>query len=178
MKSNSNCNDTRELMPDLAAGLATVTPEVKAHLESCAECAGKLEAFRQTMSLLDEWQVPEPSPYFDVRLNARLREEKTKQPAGWLHWLRKPALAAAFALLMVASVTLVRMNSDRMNSGRVDSGKNDNSAITNPLPAVAVAAEPGTAVGDLQALEKNQNLYSDFEVLDDLEVQQDVTANP
>jgi hypothetical protein len=40
------------------------------------------------------------------------------------------------------------------------------------------AAEPGTAVGDLQALEKNQNLYSDFEVLDDLEVQEDVTANP
>ncbi len=44
--------------------------------------------------------------------------------------------------------------------------------------AVAVSAEPGTAVGDLQALEKNQNLYSDFDVLDDLAVQQDVTANP
>ena len=54
------CNETRELMPDLAAGLTAVTPEVKAHLDSCAECAGKLEAFRQTMSLLDEWQAPEP----------------------------------------------------------------------------------------------------------------------
>jgi len=43
---------------------------------------------------------------------------------------------------------------------------------------VQSAVEPGTAVGDLQALDKNQNLYSDFEVLDDLEVQQDVTANP
>ena len=28
------------------------------------------------MALLDEWQAPEPSPYFDVRLNARLREER------------------------------------------------------------------------------------------------------
>ena len=74
------CNETRELMPDLAAGLTAVTPEVKAHLDSCAECAGKLEAFRQTMSLLDEWQAPEPSPYFDVRLRARLREESAKQP--------------------------------------------------------------------------------------------------
>jgi hypothetical protein len=54
MKSTSNCDDTRELMPDLAAGLAEASPEIKAHLESCAECAGKLEAFRQTMSLLDE----------------------------------------------------------------------------------------------------------------------------
>ena len=37
---------------------------------------------------------------------------------------------------------------------------------------------PGTAVGDLQSLEKNHDLYSDFDLLDDLEVQHDVTANP
>jgi anti-sigma factor RsiW len=158
------CNETREVMPDLAAGLVTATPEVKAHLESCTDCAGKLEAFRQTMSLLDEWQAPEPSPYFDVRLRARLREESATQSAGWLRWLRRPVLAASFALLMVVSVSLVRMNSGE---------KGNNS--TSP---VAVVAEPGTAVGDLQALDKNQNLYSDFDVLDDLAVQPDVTANP
>jgi hypothetical protein len=38
--------------------------------------------------------------------------------------------------------------------------------------------EPGTAVGDLQALDRNHELYADFELLDDLEVQHDVTANP
>jgi predicted anti-sigma-YlaC factor YlaD len=157
------CNETRELMPDLAAGLIAVTPEVKAHLDSCAECAGKLEAFRQTMSLLDEWQAPEPSPYFDVRLRARLREESARQSAGWMRWLRKPVLAASFALVMVVGVSLVRMNS----------GEKGNNTASSP-----VAAEPGTAVGDLQALEKNQNLYSDFDVLDDLAVQPDVTANP
>lgn len=162
------CNETREEMPDLAAGLTAVTPEVKAHLDSCAECAGKLEAFRQTMSLLDEWQAPEPSPYFDVRMRARLREESATQTAGWMHWLRKPVLAASFALVMVVGVSLVRMNSGERR--------------TNPAALVAVGpqaqAEPGTAVGDLQALEKNQNLYSDFDVLDDLAVQADVTANP
>jgi anti-sigma factor RsiW len=172
-----NCNEARELMPDLAAGLTAATPEVEAHLGSCPECAGKLEAFRQTMSLLDEWQAPEPSPYFDVRLRARLREESAKQPSGWLQWLRKPALAASFALLMVVSVTLVRMNNVRMNTGSRDDRGN---VATVPVASVAplASAEPGTAVGDLQALEKNQSLYSDFDVLDDLEVQQDVTANP
>ena len=35
----------------------------------------------------------------------------------------------------------------------------------------------GTAVSDLQTLEKNHDMYSDFEVLDDLAVQQDVAAN-
>jgi hypothetical protein len=153
-------------MPDLASGLTAVTPEVKAHLDSCAECAGKLEAFRQTMSLLDEWQAPEPSPYFDVRLRARLREESAKASAGWL---RRPVLAASFALIMVVGVSLVRMNSG-------GSGKN---AIPSLAAGGAQApAEPGTAVGDLQALEKNQNLYSDFDVLDDVAVQPDVTANP
>ncbi|HEX3354007.1 MAG: zf-HC2 domain-containing protein [Terriglobales bacterium] len=173
MKCECNCDDARELMPDLAAGLTAPTPEVKAHLDSCAECAGKLEAFRQTMSLLDEWQAPEPSPYFDVRLNARLREEmeSAKQPAGWLRWLRKPVLAVSFALLMAASVTLVRMNYGNNSSG-------GSSSAPPVAAALQVAAEPGTAVGDLQALDKNQNLYSDFDVLDDLQVQQDVTANP
>ena len=162
------CNEARELMPDLAAGLPVGTPEVKTHLDSCAECAGKLEAFRQTMSLMDEWQTPEPSPYFDVRLRARLREESATQSVGWLQWLRKPVLAASFALLMVVSVSLVRMNS----------GERENKTASSVTVGSQTPAEPGTAVGDLQALEKNQNLYSDFDVLDDLAVQQDVTANP
>jgi hypothetical protein len=41
-----------------------------------------------------------------------------------------------------------------------------------------MVAEPGTAVGDLQALDKNHDLYSDFEILDDLQAQQDVDVNP
>jgi predicted anti-sigma-YlaC factor YlaD len=156
------CNQIRELLPDLAAGRNAVPPEMKEHLHSCAGCAGKLEEFRQTMTLLDEWQVPEPSPYFDVRLQARLREEAAKQPAGWWQWIRKPALAVSFAVLMAVSVTLFR-------TGDTGTG--------GPTPIVATA-EPGTAVGDLQALDKNNELYSDFDVLDDLQVQQDVTANP
>ena len=35
-----------------------------------------------------------------------------------------------------------------------------------------VTAQPGTAVGDLQALDKNHDLYADFDVLDQLDVQQ------
>ena len=41
------CNEIRELMPDLAAGLGVITPEVKEHVNACPECAGKLEDFRQ-----------------------------------------------------------------------------------------------------------------------------------
>jgi hypothetical protein len=160
-----HCNEVRELMPDLAAGLSALTPAVKQHLSVCCDCAGKLEAFRQTMSLLDEWRTPEPSPYFDVRLQARVRQEKAHQPSVLLQWLRKPALALSFAVLMVVSVTLVRINQGRRDP------------VVAPAP-VQIAAEPGTPVGDLQALEKNHELYSDFDLLDDLQVQQDVNSNP
>jgi len=138
------CDEVCQLMPDLAAGLDTATAEVKEHLRSCAACAGKLEEFRQTMLLLDEWQAPEPSPYFDTRLMARVREEKAK-PTSWLYWLRKPALAVSLAVLMVMSVTLFRTDAGFPNHD--DRG------------SMAGVAEPGTAVGDLQ-------------------VQQDVSANP
>lgn len=154
-----NCNDVREIMPDLAAGQSESTVEINQHLQACAHCAAQLDEFRQTMALLDEWQAPEPSPYFDTRLKARLREEAAKQPAGWMQWFRKPVLAVSFAVIMVASATLLRIDSYK------------------PAATPIAQAEPGTAVGDLQALDKNDDLYSSFDVLDDLQVQ-DVSANP
>ena len=36
---------------------------------------------------------------------------------------------------------------------------------------------PGTAVGDLQTLDKNEDLYANFDLLDDLQVQPDVDAD-
>lgn len=156
------CYEICGLMPDLAAGFDAATPEVSEHLKTCAVCAGKLEEFRRTMALLDEWRAPEPSPYFDVRVMAQVREERAK-PSGWLYWLRKPALAVSLAVLMVVSVTLIRTDAGR-HGVATESGM--------------VWAPPGTAVGDLQALDKNSELYSDFELLDDLTVQQDVNANP
>jgi predicted anti-sigma-YlaC factor YlaD len=157
------CTEICELMPDLAAGMETSTPEVNEHLKSCAACTGKLAEVRQTMALLDEWRVPEPSPYFDTRLMARVREEKG-QPSGWWQWMRKPALAVSLAVLMGMSITLFRNDAGlgKHNDGQV----------------AAAIAEPGSAVSDLSAMDKNSELYSDFDVLDDLQVQQDVNANP
>jgi hypothetical protein len=50
--------------------------------------------------------------------------------------------------------------------------------IPTKVPSLGLPVQPGTAVGDLQALERNDELYADFDVLDQLQVQDDVTANP
>jgi hypothetical protein len=164
------CEEISEMMPDLASGLMGITPEVGGHLAGCGACTGKLEEFRQTMALLDEWQAPEPSPYFDVRLQARLREEMAKPPAGWLTWFRRPVLAAALTVLVGVGVGLFFTK----NSGFYKPNINEIAVVESQTPSM----EPGTAVSDLQALEKNHDLYSDFDLLDDLEVQHDVVANP
>jgi hypothetical protein len=159
-----NCDQIRERMSEVAAGFSEPTVDEGKHLESCGACAEQLKAMRSTMALLDEWQVPEPSPYFDVRLQARLREEMAKPQAGWLHWFRRPVLAAALTVIMGVGVGLVVTR----GSGIYNHG----------VEATVEPPAPGTAVSDLQTLEKNHEMYSDFELLDDLDLQQDVVANP
>jgi hypothetical protein len=161
------CEEIRERMPEVAAGFSGPTAEESKHIESCAACAKQLKELRATMALLDEWRTPEPSPYFDVRLQARLREEMARPQVSWLQWFRRPVLAAALTVLMGVGIGLFFARNSSMNPD-VDV------AINNDFADVG----PGTAVSDLQSLDKNHDLYSDFELLDELDVQQDVVANP
>jgi hypothetical protein len=159
------CDEIIERIPDVAAGLSPLTTDESKHLAGCNTCTEQLKSMKATMALLDEWQVPEPSPYFDVRLQARLREEMAKPQAGWLHWFRRPALAGALTVIMGIGVGVLFTRS----SGR---------GPRPPIAEVTAPAAPGSAVSDLQTLDKNHDMYSDFELLDDLDVQQDVAANP
>jgi len=156
------CEEIRERMPDVAAGFSEVTTEESNHLAGCNVCTEQLKSMKATMGLLEEWQTPEPSPYFDIRLQARLREEMAKPQAGWLHWFRRPVLAAALTVIMGVGVGIIFTRGDRVRPREV------------PVADVG----PGTAVSDLQTLEKNHDMYSDFELLDDLDLQQNVLANP
>jgi hypothetical protein len=157
------CDEIRERLPDVAARFSEPTTEEGKHLESCGTCAEQLKGMRATMALLDEWQTPEPSSYFDTRLQARLREEIAKPQAAWLHWFRRPVLAAALTVLLGIGVGLFVTRGSNAYKHREEA---------------SVAEAPGSAVSDLQTLENNHEMYSDFDLLDDLELQQNVDANP
>src|SRR5262245_24200441 len=161
------CEEIEEMMLDVASG-AEATPVMSEHLQGCPACAGKLAGMRETMALLDEWQAPEPSPYFDTRLAARMREERA-QPAraGWLSWFRAPALAGALALVLMVAGGI------NLHNGR----SNSTQPVGNIGASGPIAVTPGTAVGDLQTLDKNEDLYANFDLLDDLQVQPDVDAD-
>ena len=133
------CKEAREYMLDAERNPVAGLDE---HLSACASCAHELESMRRTMALLDEWQAPEPSPYFDSRLRARLREAAA-EPRSWLSWVRAPAIAFALALLMMASIVLFR------NAPNHEVASNQ-----NPANVVHI----GTAVGDLQVLEHDGDM--------------------
>lgn len=160
------CAELKELMPELAMSSIEPTAEMQAHLKSCSTCAQQLAEFRQTMALLDEWRAPEPTPYFDTRFAARLREEKAgEQSRGWLAWLPRPVLAAVATVVVALAVGLY--------VGKARYGNPDNAIA--PVPAAV-----GSAVSDLEALDKDSDLYADFDVLDELDSQNraDQQANP
>ena len=141
-----NCHDVREnLIELLAQGQAD--PALATHVKECGNCARELESLRKTMALLDEWEAPEPTPYFLTRLQAHVRDEQGKQPEGWLAWLRQPWLATALATILVAG-------------GAVYLGVQP-PPIQEPPPV-------GTAVSDLDSLDRNHDLYVNSDLLDEL----------
>ena len=148
-----NCKDVREQLFDLVTPRAAVANDDAArHVAECASCAAELNSLRQTMALLGEWSAPEPSQYFNVRLQARLREEKAQPQRrslfAWLHVRWQPVLAAALSFAIAVSVIVYQ-------------------SVQPP------SQEASAAVSDLQALDKNGEVYKNFDLLYDDEPQQD-----
>ncbi|MCU1286546.1 MAG: hypothetical protein JWO13_2896 [Acidobacteriales bacterium] len=166
-----NCNQIQEKFLDLAlTDTNPVSSEVSTHLAGCAECAQLYSALRETMWAMDAWQSPEPSQYFNTRFQARLAEvkrEETLAPVGVFDWLRKPAFGvpvwrpmAAGALVFALALGATMYKSPLVNT-----------------PTRTGATEASAAVNDLQKLEKNQDLYSDFDLLDDLKTDASQTGS-
>jgi hypothetical protein len=162
-----NCRNIHELLPDVALGITPAPPEVEVHLAECRDCADALQALRSTMNLLDEWTAPEPSAFWDVRMQARLREEQQKATSsGWLQWFRRPALSVAAACCLVAGIGLYQV-------GRFLHAGDNPPEMTMSLPH----APTGTAVSDLQYLDKNSDLLQNFDALDDMDGDADTDAS-
>jgi anti-sigma factor RsiW len=144
-----NCNDVRENLIELLTD-GPADPQVKAHVSQCNACTEELSSMRKTMALLDEWEAPEPSPYFLTRLRAHVKEEQQKAPAGMFGWLRRPVLAASLATVLAAGAVVFRL----VSGPQVDN---------NPGPP-----QVGTALADIESLDKNHDLLIDTDLVNEL----------
>ena len=142
-------------LADLLLDPERVPAKVQAHVDACEHCRGELAELRATMSLLDAWESPEPSPYFLSKLDARMREERATAPASWLERLRarlaygppmhvRPLAAMALAVvLLVVGVTYL--------------GVTDGEKQAAPPPVQAAV------VHDLQTLDNNAQLLEQLD---------------
>ncbi len=118
MSSNSsntfNCKTFQDELPDLVLTPgAQPSLAAQAHLRTCPPCTEELRSFQQTFALLDTWTIPDPSPYFDQKMQVRLREEQAAPKMGWFESLKtrllfntgrqfRPAMAGVLAVALLA----------------------------------------------------------------------------
>ena len=129
--------------------------EARKHVAECAGCAAELASLESTWKLLDQWQAPEPSAFFDAKLYARLRTEQTTAPASlferakaWLLYstnlqMRQLAAGALAMVLAVGGGTFALLDHE-----------------TVPAP------QTSATVRDLQSYDGNAQLFQQLNALD------------
>jgi hypothetical protein len=161
-----DCKATKTQMADLLLDPAAATPAAREHVAACAACSKEFGELQATMLAMDAWEAPEPTPYFDTRLAARLREERANPPASLWERMRmrlrygsnmhlRPLAAGALALLLMAG---------------------GGTAVWVQHGAPPPVPQESAIVHDLQLLDGNAQVYQQLNSLDaDLD---DDSGNP
>ena len=152
----SNCTGMGERLVDLLLDPAVAHAKVRAHVEGCESCRRELDELRATMTLLETWEGPEPNPYFLTRLNARLREVRQAEPAGWFARLRASFIygpATHVRPLAAMALTIVLLVGGGAYLG-----------VTN-WDQPPAAPPQAAAVHDLQIMDSNAQLLDQLEAL-------------
>ena len=108
-----NCKNCQSVLPDLLLEPgAHSNVAARNHVATCTRCRQELKSLEATFALLDTWEAPDPSPYFNQKLAVRLREEQAMPPAGWFERLKdrllfntgrqfRPVVAGALAVILL-----------------------------------------------------------------------------
>ena len=154
---NKGCTGMESKLADLLLDPASVPAKVYAHVAGCEGCRSELNELKATMAAMDAWTAPEPSPYFFTRLNARIREERKAEPAGWLGRLRsrfvygprahvRPLAAMALTVMLLV-------------------GGGTYLSVTNGIQPPQPPNNQAAVVHDLQTLDNNAQVLDTLEDL-------------
>jgi hypothetical protein len=155
---NGKCQAGMESrLADLLFDPGSAPLKLREHVEQCAPCRAELAELQATMALLDTWKLPDPSPYFFTRLDARMREERHAAPAGWFARLRArmaygPSMHVRPLAAMALTVMLLIGGGAYLNVTSWDQ------PAVQPTVTAAV-------VGDLQVLDNNAQLLDQMEAM-------------
>ena len=151
------CEKLREeFMEAVLSGPEAASPELQEHLRSCAACAGELASFQADDDAARRVAGAGAIPVFQfaVAWRACARSLPYRREVGW-HGLRRPVASGGRGGLD---------RGWRWIAGDWSLHARPNTLATND--GVIRSGAPGSAVSDLQYLDKNADLFSDFDALD------------
>jgi anti-sigma factor RsiW len=149
------CPEIKNNLAEVVYESRPLPEEMRKHLAECAGCTAELAEMEAAWKLLDEWQAPEPSAFFDAKLYAKLRTEQAKAPASLLErakawWLystnlqMRPVAAGALAMMLaVGGGTFALLDHQEVP-----------------------AAQTSATVRDLQSYDGNAQLFQQLNALD------------
>jgi hypothetical protein len=145
-------------LADLLLDPDSASAKLRDHVEQCVPCRAELAELKATMALLDTWELPEPSPYFLTRFDARMREERQAEPAGFFARLRArfaygPSMHVRPLAAMALTVILLIGGGAYLNVTQWDQ------------PVVQPTTVTAAVVGDLQVLDNNAQLLDQMEAM-------------
>ena len=155
-RMKNQCAGKEGKLADMLLDPEKAPAKVQAHVAECDRCREELAELRVTLALLDTWEVPESSPYFMTRFDARLREAREAEPVGWVARLRaRFAYGPAMHVRPLAAMALTVL---LLLGGGTYLGVTDWDRTSQPAPQAAV-------VHDLQTLDSNAQLLDQMEAL-------------
>jgi len=101
-----NCGQVKRLLPpfldeELSGG---VREQVASHLASCPACRTESGALKADLSLLEEFETPEVTPFLVTRVMAEIRQRKHSAPQGFARLVGTLAAALVVAVSIGAGI--------------------------------------------------------------------------
>lgn len=135
---------TRHLSDEALLDLAEGGVSGREHLDACAMCRGRVRAVRETIGVLQEDHIPEPSPLFWEHFSERVTQAVDEDPAGaHARWAmpRWTWTLAAVAGAIVAVLVVMPLRTPRMET------VTDESAATRPTQVTPRSNDSAADVG-------------------------------
>ena len=152
-----NCKDFRKELPELVLDPTRVMGVTsRQHMAGCPACREEYTSLMASIAMMDVWQAPAPSPFFDQKLAVLLREEASAPRLGFFARLREHLLfntGRQFRPAMAGALVLGIM----LGGGGYASFLSGN----HPSGAPAISA----TVNDLQILDKNEQALQQMDQL-------------
>jgi len=160
------CHDREKLFLFVHQMLAPQQAErVRRHLAGCAPCARAAEEYRSLDAALDGWTVPEPSPWFDAKVRARVAGSAQKDP-GFFGFARLRMLVAGLAavVLIVAAVVVFHHHPVVENHQPAAGQQQPEAAAPQASPATEAVRRPLPPEEQLK-MDENLSLLEDYDVV-------------